>query len=95
MVTDHIPRQNCQAQEAEWHSCKKNGHYSSLCFSKLVSNITTPSEEVDQGNAFLDTVSLQETGRTWMVTLMLDNQEVTFKVDTGADVSMISEIKVK
>ena len=82
-------RDRCPAKDATCHKCKKKGHFSSQCHSKVPQN-TKVDEVIDE--VFLDTLTEEQDGspQTWKVTLRLDGEEVLFKVDTGAEVTAIS-----
>ena len=79
-------RDRCQAKNATCHKCRKKGHFSSQCHSKVPQNAEL-DEVID-----LDTLTEEPDGspQTWKVTLRLDGEEVLFKVDTGAEVTAIS-----
>ena len=92
------PHDKCPAREAECFKCHKKGHYSSLCLSKKpsrsVSNVETTEHpeisETDSDENCLGTVDAQQ--ETQCVTLLKVNDvEVKFKIDTGAEVSAINE----
>ena len=77
------PRDKCPAKEATCHKCQKKGHYSAHCFTKSLS-------EVKITDNFLDTVSTS--GETsWLITVQLEGKETSFKLDTGAEVTAVSE----
>ena len=78
-------RDKCPARDATCHCCKKKGHYSSKCYSKK------RIEEVTAGldAAYLDTLSAN--GTSWEIQLLLEGTEITCKLDTGAEVTVISE----
>ena len=92
------PRDKCPTREAECFKCHKKGHYSSLCLSKKpsrsVSNVETtePPEisETDSDENFLGTVDAQQETQ-WVTLLKVNDVEVKFKIDTGAEVSAINE----
>ena len=81
------PREKCPAKDSICHKCNRKGHYAAQCYAKTVS-------EVQRGNqldtAFLDTMSSDQ-ANTWMTTINLDGVPVTFKMDTGAEVTAISD----
>ena len=81
------PREKCPAKDSICHKCNRKGHYATQCYAKTVS-------EVQRGNqldtAFLDTMSSDQ-ATTWMTTINLDGVPVTFKMDTGAEVTAISD----
>ena len=85
--TGSHPRDKCPAKEVTCHRCKKKGHYSSQCFAKKISEVTTESV---LDTAFLDTVT-DEHSSAWFATVKLNERETKFKLDTGAEVTAISE----
>ena len=87
-----LSRQQCPARDAECHHCKKKGHYSAQRFKKSIADVTTPHESQvsDYDMAYLNTVGSSQT-TSWNCTVLLNDQEVPFKVDTGAEVTVISE----
>ena len=82
------PKDQCPAKDAECHRCHQKGHYSSLCYSKTVSEVSTSDNFLD--SAFLDTVS-RGNSSCWKVTLRMCGIETEFKIDTGAEVTAVSE----
>ena len=90
-------REKCPAINATCHKCKRRGHFSSQCFSKSsVSSVTTedsPQEtypDIGLDGAYLDTItSGQQTA--WRVKIRVGSQDTTFKIDTGAEVTAVSE----
>ena len=81
------PRDKCPAMDAICHRCQRKGHYSSQCFSKQVSEV---AGENHLETAFLDTVSVNQTS-SWHARIRLNACETNFKLDTGAEVTAISE----
>ena len=82
------PRHQCPARDSECHKCHKRGHYSAQCFSKSVGEIHDPPES--DNFAFLNTVG-SDCSTSWTCTISVNGQNVPFKVDTGAEVTVISE----
>ena len=82
----HI-RDKCPAREAVCHQCNKKGHFKSQCFSKEVSELHATSLEE---SLYLDAV-ISNQPATWAIQVQLDGKDVPFKVDTGAEVTAISE----
>lgn len=77
----------CPAKDATCHRCQRKGHYSALCRTKAVSAV---SGENTLDTAFLDTVeSSSETA--WFAKIQPGDQETLFKLDTGAEVTAISQ----
>ena len=94
------PKQQCPAKDVVCHSCKRKGHYRSQCFSKkAVDDVTTPQEPQDDvpeseyyDTAYLDVVDEPEgNSNSWRVIIKVNGQGVNFKIDTGAEVSVITE----
>ena len=79
-------RDKCPAREAVCHRCNKKGHFKSQCFSKELHATTQDAEE----SLYLDAVILNQPA-TWAIQVQLDGKDVPFKVDTGAEVTAISE----
>jgi mevalonate pyrophosphate decarboxylase len=66
------------------HNCKKKGHYKSQCFSKLLKIAL-------QSGKTLDAVSDERSCISWNKSLAVNGQIVIFKVDTGPEISVITE----
>ena len=81
-------RDQCPARDVECHRCHKKGHYSSLCYSKSVSEIASSEECLD--TAFLNTLQ-QGKESCWRAKIQLCGKETMFKLDTGAEVTAVSE----
>ncbi|GFO17406.1 Pol polyprotein, partial [Plakobranchus ocellatus] len=81
-------KEACPARSAICHSCNKKGHYSSVCRSGKVRAIQVEEEEADN---FLG--SVQDLGQVdaWTAELHVDGYPSTFKLDTGAAVSVVGE----
>ena len=82
------PYEQCPAKDATCHRCKKKGHYSSMCFTKRISEVTSGENVTD--TSFLDTLSAPKNS-TWIVDIQLNGHHTNFKLDTGAEVTAISE----
>ena len=82
------PKEKCPAKEATCRCCQRKGHYIAYCFTKI-DEITTP-EESSLDTAFLNTLE-DKTDTSWIVTIKLNGQNTVFKLDTGAEVSAITQ----
>lgn len=82
-------RESCPAREATCHKCRKKGHYSSQCFTRNVSTLhdTEPST-LEEG--FLNTV-ISDIQSSWTAKVQVGSKDLMFKLDTGAEVTAISE----
>ena len=87
----HYRMEMCPASSARCHKCDKRGHYSAQCFSRKAS---ASASQVSLDCAFLDTVGDGSTS-CWTTQVLLQNQMVTFKLDTGAEVTAVSEATFK
>ena len=90
-------RQQCPANQAICHRCHKKGHFKHCCKTKVGikevnqdgdSDLTSDSGEEFLGRVNTDTVS---SSKPWTAVVQLNKRALEFKVDTGADVTMIPE----
>ena len=81
------PREKCPERDAQCHNCQRIGHYSSQCRQRAVSTVQD-GETVD--TAFLDTMSTDQ-NKTWITKITVNGRVITFKLDTGTEVTAISE----
>ena len=90
-------RQHCPANQATCHRCHKKGHFKHSYKTKVGikeikqegdSDFTSGNEGEFLGTVDADTVN---TSKPWTVVLQLNNRALEFKVDTGADVTVIPE----
>lgn len=79
-------RDKCPAKDAQCHNCKRVGHYSAMCRQKTVSTI----EEDHSDSAFLDTLCNDNTS-VWTSEVNINGEKISFKLDTGAEVTAISK----
>ena len=78
------PHEKCPAKNVSCHRCNKKGHYSFQCFTKRVSEVS--SENVRTGYSLFG-----HRRRRTDTTIKLNEQQTRFKLDTGADITAISE----
>lgn len=85
--TQHNKEENCPAKKAICHVCHRVGHWARVCRSKKQVN-----EVTEQPSYFLGTVNnVGKEREQWSVELLLGKKPVVFKIDTGADVNVVSE----
>ena len=84
----HNKGERCPATDVVCFTCKKRGHFEAHCFFRNKPRAT--ANEVSLDGAFLDTVE-SSTAKCWITILLLENKTVSFKLDTGAEVTAVSE----
>ena len=90
---DHS-RGNCPAINSVCFKCSKKGHYARVCLSQQVGEVVTEdqfSKEPDT-SVFLGEISEDSVrANPWRAEILVNGEPVSFKLDSGADVSVISE----
>ena len=86
-------RHLCPAKDAECYTCKCKGHFSMQCFSKSVTEVSFITEPGDEyyDTAFLNTIGAGH-ATSWNSTVAINRRETQFKLDAGAEVTVISEV---
>ena len=86
-------RSQCPARDAICRKCKKRGHYQFVCKSAREGGVNFYSEEgCGSADAFLGTMNKTGfDGDPWTVTLRLDGTPVQLHIDTGAEVTVVTE----
>lgn len=84
----HSKNENCPARKSKCNVCNKVGHWSRVCRNrKAVSEVT---EQLH--SSFLGPVNKTDgSSEQWDSELLVGSTLVEFKIDTGADVSVIRE----
>ena len=90
------PYHACPAKDTVCHKCHRKGHFQNQCLSKTVAEIQPEDvdEEVKMESAFLGGVEAEGI-RPWMVQVQVCGVPQKFKIDTGAEVTAISEASFK
>ncbi|UYV74578.1 K02A2.6-like [Cordylochernes scorpioides] len=71
---------NCPAMNSYCSKCKKKGHYAKVCRSEAIN-------EIKSEIAFLG--SIEDNSKKWIVPIKVNNRQINFKIDTGADVNVL------
>ena len=66
----------------------RKGHFQAVCLSQIKEIRSDPTEEVNA--AFLGAVHDSMEEQPWETLVYLNNKSLVFKLDTGADVTVIS-----
>ena len=88
------PLQRCPAKEVVCHKCNRKGHFRKHCLSKTVAAVTGDRDQSPDGEEpdfYLDTTSLDDASETtWQIEVLVGDNKMNFKVDTGAEVTAMS-----
>ena len=97
----HEGNNRCPANGQTCKKCRKKGHFAAVCRSrpsygscKATDEIYTPvmpQEFDDSQDFFIGTVDCVNREAAWFVHLDICGSDIPFKVDTGADISVISQ----
>ncbi|KAL9963006.1 hypothetical protein ACROYT_G032167 [Oculina patagonica] len=85
----HRPDETCPATGAKYSKCKKKGHFAVVCRT-VVGEVTRAPDQTSQ-HFFLGAIQSGDGGEPWSVMLHINKKPVQFKIDTGADISVMSE----
>ena len=90
-------RKDCPAKDAICHACEKHGHYKKACRSKHIRQVTAYTDEVREANDQMEELSLGviESETAWESKVFINNKKVSIKLDSGADVTVLSEKSYK
>lgn len=80
---------SCPAKDCVCRGCGKRGHYRRVCKSAKVSNIEKDTGE--NSDLFLGAVTETKSSQPWTVKISVNDKEIEFCLDTGAEVTAISE----
>lgn len=86
-------RQICPARDATCHNCGAKGHFARLCKSKKLNEIEVVDSDSEFGGTeiFLGEISDDKTQqKAWATNVAVNGKFIKFKLDSGADVSVIS-----
>nr|XP_058955069.1 uncharacterized protein K02A2.6-like [Pocillopora verrucosa] len=91
-----IKKAECPAKDSKCNKCFKKGHWAKACKSQLkkkVGEVSCPEVELE-GEFFLGQLTKVDmvegnSKESWKAEVKLNDHEVKFKVDTGADVTVI------
>ncbi|UYV68534.1 K02A2.6-like [Cordylochernes scorpioides] len=80
-------KEQCPARDAICNKCRKKGHFAKVCHTKTIQEVSS-----SLNNAFIGIVGMQENSEDkWCEVIKVNDQQIKFKIDTGADVSVMPE----
>lgn len=85
----HAKGDICAAKRADCRKCGKRGHYTIMCHTLQVNDVFT--EKTEPERFFLGAITVQDSNTLWSVRLQLQDSDFDFKIDSGADTSVISQ----
>ena len=84
-------RNSCPAKEAICYTCKKRGHVLPNASGKFLLEMSTNEQSQEYyEKLFLDTINSGQRNM-WNVTIQVEGKDVCFKLDTGAEVTVVGE----
>lgn len=91
----HKRKELCPAVKSTCHKCNRAGHWERMCKSKVVNEVCEHEDDDDEAYSvahFLGSVksTTSSSSEQWTVKLNIHNTPVSFKIDTGADVCIMS-----
>ena len=87
-------KQQCPAKDAVCHKCSKHGHFKKVCRSAKVGELHLNTHSETEEDLFLGglTGGSEDLHKNpWSIVLSLNGKPTKFEIDTGAEVTVISE----
>lgn len=89
----------CPAKNKKCRRCNKIGHFEAACQTRMLKEVVTmPSSTTNTDEMFFqvtenvsDIMDQPDSENKWLVDLPVNGSTVKFKIDTGADISVISQ----
>ena len=89
--TPYHSHQSCPARDATCHRCKNKGHFQSQCRTKNVRTVLSEPQDQLDDEFYIATVHGIKSTNVWTATIRVNGVPMEFKIDTGADVSVLPE----
>jgi len=90
----HTRQQVCPALGAECRKCGKRNHFAKVCRTRgtqLMNNYSIQKEKPDTDDLFIGTPGQSRNVKDWSVTILMNQQKITFKIDTSAQCNVIPQ----
>ena len=87
----------CPARDSFCNNCGQKGHWKQACRSKTVSQVTAElqdtTQQIDESfflGEVIEAIHSDERGsQPWKAEVLVNNSRISFKLDSGADVTVI------
>ena len=91
----HKQFNDCPARNERCKSCDEKGHFWRLCPNKKKKSVRRIQESDDEDHVLLGSISevnsVESPDSKWYTELLVDDKSVKFRIDTGADVTVVPE----
>ena len=91
----HTPQQKCPAIGTECYKCGRGNHYARVCRTKNPRGRPTLRElEYDnssEDDLVISTINSKTSQKNWYATIKVNEHDVRFKIDTGAQCNVLSQ----
>ena len=90
----HTKQQICPAFGAECRKCGQRNHFAKVCRTRVTQplhNYSIQRETPDSDDLFIGTLGQAHGVKDWSVTILMNQQKTTFKIDTGAQCNVIPQ----
>ena len=92
----HTKQQVCPALGAECRKCGRRNHFAKVCHTRATQSqplyhYSIQKEAPDNDDLFIGTLGQTHKVKDWSVTILMNHQRTTFKIDTGAQCNVIPQ----
>lgn len=84
-------RDRCYAKGKQCHRCHGYNHFAVCCTSTRSSSVQEVYDATSDSSLFLGSVTCNDNEAAWRINLKLCGKIVNFKIDSGADTSVMSD----
>lgn len=95
---EHGTQQRCPASGKTCNYCHKRGHFVVACrkrLSRKMQAIEVSDTEIERSGCWTDAVTVRDNTESWYVDIKIGKVPTRFKIDTGADITIITYASYK